>query len=134
MPSACHWFSRTISCHMQHHFNGTRRCDTAAIKSKTLLKSVFLSGASRVLHVREITGSRFLTVPNKLIYGVFAPKTPLKHIPKRTFGPTRRKSNIGWAEANWVLSREGVSGARAEGRQYLAYISRHNWLRTSQPN
>lgn len=74
-----------------------------------LLKSVFLSGVSLVVvYVREITGSRFLTVQNKLVYGVFAPKTPLKHIPKRTFGPTRRKSNIGWArEANWVLSGEG---------------------------
>lgn len=122
---------RFLYCHMQHQFNGSQRYDMAAIKSGALLKSVFLSGASRVVHVREITGSRFLTVQNKLVYGVFAPKTPLKHIPKRTFGPTRRKSNIGWArEANWVLSREGVGGC--EG-QYLAYISRHNWLRTSQP-
>lgn len=83
----------------------------AAIKSKALLKSVFLSGASRVLHVREITGSRFLTVQNKLVYGVFTPKTPLKHIPKRTFGPTRRKSNIGWARSKLgIILRGGVYG------------------------
>lgn len=68
----------------------------AAIKSKTLLKSVFLSGEPRVVYVREITGSCFLTVQNKLVYRVFAPKTPLTHIPKRTFGPTRRKFNIRW--------------------------------------
>lgn len=103
---------------MQYQFNGTKRYSMAEVKSKALLKSVLLSGASRVLHVREITGSRFLTVQNKLVYRVFAPKTPLKHIPKRTFGPTRRKSNMGWARSKlgiilqsgvWVVARGNIS-------------------------